>query len=524
MHFILKVSNQGRLEYLKKYPCIDKNYTLHNNVSNEVGCTLMCNKKPILTSCPDKLSVDIFCGHQVFVFKKTSGEILISSNLELIFLSADEKVSVNLNYFVDYISYGVTPKSSTPFVGVSYMPPGSTVTYSNMHVDFGSELMIKGLDFLDLIERGMKERLPSSETITLEYSGGLESSILLHSLLRTTPPESLRLIHLTDLGSGQVDDLQRVKKLAANKNCHLTVLDAEELKPFQIATCKEFKPSFPHCGLVNIGYIDYSSDLLKKNTIILNGSGGDSLFCASPQKGLPIELLKKGNIFGAARNIIDIANYSRAPLIPIIKDSICEFRKMKSKLNNPGLYFSKSSDCEKVLSENYLGCELNLGTPNMPYCNKFSVRERHLNASINRYEMQSSPMANYPDRYFYPFLAPDTLSAGLAIPSHHLLKGKLDRYSIRQRAVARYHSNDFLYTRKGGVSGLTQRYFARYKSEIKDFLTEGFFVRAELIDIDKVDVLIDEVSAGVVKCPGSLINLFTANIYINHWKEYVSEF
>ncbi|WP_434675644.1 asparagine synthase-related protein [Pseudomonas sp. D3-10] len=525
MDFILQASNQGSLEFVFSPSGNNGEYLLSSDEQHRSSSTLEFKGVGLLTFCASKLSVSIFSEHQVFVYKEKCGNLLISSSLELLLSCKKSRTTPNINYFIEYIACGATPRVHTPFLDVFYLPPGSVLSSSDMHVDLGEELDPREIEVLETLEDGLRKRLAGVRTVMLEYSGGLESSILLHSLLEVMPDGDLQLIHLTDFASGQVDDLQRVKSLAAKHRCDLTILDVEDLKPFQVTTCSNIKPNFPHPGLVNIGYLDYSSHLLSsQSTAIFNGAGGDSIFCAAPQKGLPVELLKKGDVIGAFKSSLCISNYLRSPFIHAIKESFEEYRCMQMKLDDPGRFFANSNGINKVVASGHCAREFKVDIPAHPHCREVSTLERHLNSAVNRYEMQSSPMAAFAGRYICPFLAPDILSTGLATPSDQLLKYGIDRYSIRKRAADKYQSDEFWYRRKGGVAGLTQRCFLHYKSEIKSFITEGYLVRADIVNVDGMCRLIDEVAAGVVKCPGSLINLFTANIYINHWKGYVDEF
>lgn len=426
MHFIVKVSCQGHIEFPPAINNENVDYTLCNIGQCGGGQLLTVDGKLLLSADADKLSVDIFCNHQIFLSKDVRGGFLASSSLELIFAHNRKKFSPNLNYFLTYISCGPVPTTSTPFIGVLYLPPGSSINLSDLSIDLGAELNSENSDFLDVIEKNLSAGLASSRDIVLEYSGGLESSILLHALLRTHPGR-LRLIHLTDSGSGDIDDIQRVRSLAQKYRCDLTVFDFEDVPPFQITTCSKIRPNFPHPGLVNIGYIDYSSDMLMSpDTIILNGSGGDSIFCAYPQKGLPVELLRGGNILGAIREVRHLADYFRMPLIPTVMSSVKEFKEAAIKVQNPGAHIARAIGSEKILTNEYMHGELKIELPEILHT-KLSTRERHLYAAINRFEMRSSPVAGFPDRYFYPFLSANAISAGLSTPSTQLLKGGVSR-------------------------------------------------------------------------------------------------
>lgn len=523
MDFIARASSQGCLKLISP---VNGEFEISVSKSKDkINHTLKSEGRCVLAATAGKLAVNIFCDHQVFIYKESVGSFLVSSSLEFILSNAEHKISPSIDYFVEYVSCGATPRVSTPFLGVFYLPPGSEIDYSTMHIDLGKEHDVERPQFLDALGGRLRKTLTGNQRIALEYSGGLESSILLHSLLGITSSENIKLIHLTDLGSGQVDDLKRVRVLAGKYNCDLTVLDTEDLKPFQTSNCATVKPNFPHPGLVNIGYLNHSSDFLAaKDSLIFNGAGGDSIFCASPQKGLPIELLRKRNLMGAIRNACHISSYLRSPFISTVVDAVQEFREMESKLNNPGMYFAGVNNNQEVLSRDCFGRDYKCRVPILSNCKELSRRERHLNAAINRYEMRSSPMAGFASQYVYPFLAPDVLNVGLMTPSNELLKGKIDRYSVRKSAADRFNVDDFWYKRKGGVAGLTQRCFSRYKSDIKNFVSDGYLVRSKVINVNNVCRLIDEVAAGVVKCPGSLINLFTANVYMLHWKENIHEF
>jgi asparagine synthetase B (glutamine-hydrolysing) len=523
MNFIARASSQGCLKLIS--PANDEFGFRISESEDKNSYTLSSESGHVLSATAGKLAMSIFCEHQVFIYRESADSFLVSSSLELILSNAEGKISPSLDYFIEYVSCGATPRVSTPFLGVLYLPPGSEIDYTTMHINLGKEHDVECPQFLDVLGNRLRKVITGDQRIALEYSGGLESSILLHSLLDITGGKNLRLVHLTDFSSGQVDDLKRVRILAAKYNCDLTILDMEDLKPFQIGNRATVKPNFPHPGLVNIGYINQSSGFLAaKGSMIFNGAGGDSIFCASPQKGLPVELLKKWDVVGSIRNVCDISNYLRSPFMSTVVEAVREFRDMESKLNNPGIHFAEVNHNKEILNSDCLGRDYKFGVPVLPNCKELSGRERHLNAAINRYEMRSSPMASFASQYVYPFLAPDVLSAGLMTPSNKLLKGKIDRYSVRKSAADRFNVDEFWYRRKGGVAGLTQRCFSRYKSDLKGFVSDGYLVRSKVVDVDNVCHLIDQVAAGVVKCPGSLINLVTANIYMLHWRENVHEF
>lgn len=78
---------------------------------------------------------------------------------------AKDKISPSIDYFIEYISCGATPRVSTPFLEVFYLPPGSEVEYSTMRIDPGKEQNVACPQFLDALQGRLKKILTGDKRI-----------------------------------------------------------------------------------------------------------------------------------------------------------------------------------------------------------------------------------------------------------------------------------------------------------------------------------------------------------------------
>ncbi|WP_312961925.1 hypothetical protein [Stutzerimonas nitrititolerans] len=516
MHFYLEVTLDGKFSLNEKFG----NYTASLEVINNLASGVIIQTKRdaqriIFSRKPNEIEIDESCDRQVFIRMIKDFGAILSSNPELLFERG--KANLNHNYFAQYIFCGPIPTTSTPFSDIYYLSPGSRVCLKKQTIRLGVTPPPRKSNFIaaldDLIERKTRDK----KAVSIEFSGGLESSVLLHSVINSKYNGSLELIHATDSESGEADDLTRVRQLADLYNLNLTVIDQQDAIPFQIKKCASLRPNFPHSGLVNIDYIDILSEVaLSDDALILNGCGGDSLFRSWPQSWLSLELIRSGKPLSALKWIYHLSDYTRSSFGLTIVDSLKDYKEIKLKISNPGLYFAKPTIASGILSKEYQPEEFICQLRDFAGAASMSVRERYIDALLNQHEMLSSPIASIPGCYYTPFLSDESISSSLAIPSTKLLKNKINRYELRKLAVDKYGAPSLWHTRKGSFTGLTQRCIQRNKRQIEEFILGGYFSR--FLDTDRVRQEITAVAAGVRKCPSVILNLFTAGIFVHHWR------
>lgn len=125
MGFIIRASSQGCCELISTPFGRDECYSLRRHEQHGAIYELIIKGNVILTFYRNKLSVDIFCEHQIFIYKEEGGGVLVFSSLEQIVSSVGKNISPDIDYFIDCISCGATPRVSTRMVlsliGRSYL-------------------------------------------------------------------------------------------------------------------------------------------------------------------------------------------------------------------------------------------------------------------------------------------------------------------------------------------------------------------------------------------------------------------
>ncbi|MGK9419511.1 asparagine synthase-related protein [Pseudomonas cedrina] len=523
MHFMIELN--GRLvNFSNTLRTNNELYILQPSAceKNNILLKFIESGKTILTITPCDVIVEHDCHHQLFTYNSPSSRYISSSLIEIV-EKTNTKIKLDMIFFATYIICGSHPSTRSPFEKISYLGPGSTI---NIRLGSISEHQWKSTEpreFLDCIESYLDKNIPDKEVVGLEYSGGLESTILLHALLKICPAR-LKLYHLTDSISAAGDDRQSAIQCAERYNCEITLFDMDQALPFDTKKSNKIMPSFPHSGLVNMAYQDFAHNLItKQKTTLINGSGGDSLFCSHPQKELVTELFLKGKFISAAIALKELSRYFRLPLLRTINQSAKSYANALNYLSDPIMFMRSEYGADAFLNvENLSNPTYNFPDNTISLENNdITTSGRAQNILFNKYEMLTSPISSVPGRYLYPFLSPETTAIALAIPSTLLTKEKHNRHYLRQAAFNRYGNESLWNTRKGGAMGLTQKAFLANRCNIEDLILNGVFVEKHIVDIDRTKKLIDGITIGATPCPHALIHLFTANIFIKYWEAYL---
>lgn len=513
MHFLAELKG-SKFRFLQGYEVDNSAFTLSKQES------VISHLGKWLVECSEEgLRVNETSQFQVFIHRVTDAQVLVSSSLLSLVKSLSKKPCLSWKYFIDYIALGPFPTVLTPFEGVQYLAPGVISSQKGFCKNDNSSRRCGGGVLLQHIEQYLNENIPSESYAGLEYSGGLESTILLNALHRLKP-EKVKLLHINDSKSGTSDDLSHVQRTAEKYNCELVVLDFGERSPFRAVKLSKGMPNFPHPGLVNMEYIEHTFKLVQNSNItMVNGAGGDAIFCSRPQKALPYELLRSGRVFSFVNSLSNLSSCYRSPLLTMMKEAVVEYKGLANKLNDPKGFLLREMGCIDIIRQDYLTESLYYrNLIGMPVDENLTKSDRRLGALVNLYQMTTSPLSAFPGRYQYPFLSPSVLSLGLNVAPEKLLKGKVDRHFLRQAAYDRYGDESVWGTRKGGVTGLTQRAMLHNKQDVLDVLLNGPLVEKGVVDVVRIERLVDEVSVGARKCPHFLINLFSANLFIRHWE------
>jgi asparagine synthetase B (glutamine-hydrolysing) len=512
------------------------NFIAHRQVDNNgfklctvgVGCTVLIDRhgKEILKLVNGEIQVAVDCRIPIFIASASHGTFVVSSQLAILVALTKRRQELDFDYILDYIAAGPFPTSSTVFKGVCFLAArdkydlrlSKVVARSDLMLDADSR--VKGLGILELVEGFLAENLPERTTIGLEFSGGLESSILLHALMRIGS-ESVKLYHLADPLSASSEDTEHVKRVSEKYKCDLTILNYDSADICNGARSSMLLPNFPHTALVNMSYVDFAATMVKDdNTVFVNGSGGDALFCAHPPREVFYELVKQKRFIQCLRTLSDLSVYYRCPPAKLLKTSAKSYQLLLDKLNNPKQAFSESYRAQELLKHKY-----NPQLSTRESASRWELgkeptthRDRRFSADVNNYEILTSTLSSFPNRYLAPFLSRGVISAGLRVPTAHLLKGSKDRYYLRRAAYERYKDERFWETRKGSVMGLTQRAFQANKAAILETIMSGPAGLSQMIVPERVEHLVHGVSVGAIACPASLIHLYSVNIFLKHWE------
>lgn len=183
--------------------------------------------------------------------------VFISQSIEHIYLASTELEDLALNgsFDFDYLTSRILTASwrtsKTAFRGVSHLLPGYEFQCRNGFTQDGNTPELDQ-SIVELIEDSMLPAL--SEHVYIEYSGGLESTILLNAAAEKIGIEKITAVHVSGESSNDSDDSERAENFAKMLGIKFCKFDAGVPSLLSIEVIDGWRPHFPHRALLNTAY------------------------------------------------------------------------------------------------------------------------------------------------------------------------------------------------------------------------------------------------------------------------------
>jgi asparagine synthase (glutamine-hydrolysing) len=373
------------------------------------------------------------------------------------------------------------------------------------------------------MQKSIKAWIQPYENIYLSLSGGLDSTSLLFCL-KEVLNDNQKLVALNLYHSDFFASCEReyAEKACREAGVSLIKLESSDDLPFSPRQFDlKLLPNKPCMALIGLALQEsmYLQMDANKKCIMLSGQGGDHVFMRPPTMLSLTDciLRKKFNI--VFKKLFELAHFYREPFFVIIKKNIEECISLDKKRRMVALSYHEQkkpewfNDRYSMIDESIID----------EHWKRFSSikepgKKEHIHAILSALSTIEQEWIDTSNPCFFPFLSKPLIDYASKLNTFDLYSFGYDRYQIRKEVSQRYKTNLVWRRDKGETSGMTQLGFRKNLSKINELCLEGYFAQHNLLDKNILHKSILACSNGFKENMNFLINLITAEMFIDGWR------
>jgi asparagine synthase (glutamine-hydrolysing) len=465
-----------------------------------------------------------------------NGNVLFSSDIELIFKILQKKAEYNWIYLCSYLLYGNSSATMTSFMGIYELPPGCclkigkngrrTEPFWDPLRSYEKAFPRKEAGAVGVMQTTLKPLIEPYKNICVSLSGGLDSSSLLYCLNSIKNKDQIltaqNYFHANIKSS---NELVYARKVCQETGVELMEVDVSNPLPFSVAYKNPFlKPNKPLSGLITLGLAEKISDYIPSDgsCIFLSGHGSDHIFMCPPTRKSVADYILERGLIGFKAKLDDITYFYRDSFSPTLGNNIASLysyflsrrldkRHAKdSQYENPkwvkqDLIKQSSSDFKHPIYE-YLPSRILPG--------KYDQIDA-LYEGLASIHAEIDPI----NPTYYPFLYEPVVEFALSFPTYELFNKGYDRYPLRQSVGERFNTETVWRRDKGQTTGIFQLGVKENLDFVLGLCLEGKLVKQGFVDKDDLHKTILLISNGDIKHIEPFANLASIELFLNYWDE-----
>lgn len=471
-----------------------------------------------------------------FYYTFPNGNVVFSSDIEILFKALGQKPEYNWTYLCSYLEYGNSSAIQTPFQNVFELPPACSLKITkNEKITKPFWNPLKSYKKQALQEKGAKNVLQDTlkpwiepyKNICVSLSGGLDSSSLVYCLKEIVrEDQTLSAFNYFHSSVKSSNELVHARQVCKETGIELVELDTSNNLPFSPSIKKQlFKPNKPFPGLVSLNWLEVVSDYISKDSsTILSGHGSDHIFMRPPSKRSIADYILEKGLRGSKIQLNNITQFYRDSLSPILKANAISLgsyafsyrlhkRRSKNKKDERPDWimqalFQRSS--REFLHPIYETLPEKILPGKHDQIDSFYEGLASIHMEMNR----MSPMA-------YPFLYEPVVEFALSFPTYALFHKGYDRYPLRQSISDHFKTETVWRRDKSQTTGIMQLGVKKNLESILGLCLEGHFVKQGLVDKEGLRKTIMLIGTGDINHLWPFMHLASAEIFLKFWDEKV---
>lgn len=470
-------------------------------------------------------------GQLPFFYTRTkTNQLIFASNLSKIYEVDERQKVINWDYLTRYIVRGHCIQEDTPFCDIYTIRPGFCYTFkphngvskypvwkpwkqrTNLATQDYDEAIYNSLHYT------LKSLVEPYDHVFLSLSGGLDSSSLALVLSETIDSQKITAINHFHPSISTSDERVYARQICKEYHINLIEMNADEYLPFNSYS----HPLIPHLpdrplpSFTQLALLQSESRLIesKKNSIMINGQGGDHIFMSPPTKLSIADFFLEKGFNGISKKIIDILDIYRDPLWGLIKENLSALmRRMLSQHITETIqteippWLSISPMKEKVVEERIRSLGIYECYPGK-YHQILALLDGLASVQNSNHQWH---------RIAYPFLCEPLIEVALSIPTYNLFDQGLDRYPLRSAMGKRFSTKNIWRRDKGEITGVFQKGLEKNFKYLTELCMNGKFVREKIVNPDQLYASILALKYGSTEGLWPLTHLSSCEIFLNEW-------
>ncbi len=473
----------------------------------------------------------------LFYYIFPNGNILFSSDIEILFKALSQKPEYNWTYLCSYLMYSNSSAVQTPFQNIFELPPACSLKitkderktapfWNPLNSYKKQEIQEKGA--ANVLQDTLKPWIEPYKNICVSLSGGLDSSSLVYCLKdivrKDQTLKALNYFHSSVKSSNEVAHARQVCK---ETDIELIELDASDSLPFDTPRNKQLvRPNKPFPGLISLKWLENISDRIPNTAscTFLSGHGSDHIFMRPPSKKSVSDYILEKGLKGSKGQLNNITQFYRDSLFPILKENVIGLgsytlsqrqKKRHSKNTQDKIpYWITQTLRQKISSDFVHPIYGSLSKKILPgkYTQIDALYEGL--ASIHMEMDRVNPI-------YYPFLYEPIVEFALSFPTYELFHKGHDRYPLRQSISERFKTETVWRRDKSQTTGIIQLGVKKNLEKILGICLEGYFVKQGLVDKEGLRETIMLIGNGDINHLWPFMHLASAEIFFKYWDEKI---
>lgn len=474
----------------------------------------------------------------LFYYRFSNGNLIFSSNIELIYKFISKKSGYDWEYLCSYLIYGNSSAIQTPFKNIYELPPACTlnITKDNLETIPSSDPLrsYKNEDILkreavDVLSSALQPWIEPYQNIYVSLSGGLDSSSLVYCLSKLIrKDQNLKAINYFHSNIQTSNELVHARKVCEETNIALIEIDASDSLPFdQPFKNQPISPNKPFPGLISLRWMETIHDHIHSTDpfTFISGHGSDHIFMRPPSKKTVSDFIIENGVYGFSKKLESVSQFYRDPLYSTFNKNL---RSLFSYLLNLPKEKRQIKARRKDLPL-WIKPELINNTTNKfshPIYMNFSKKilpgkYDQIDALYEGLASIHMEMTNQVDPTYYPFLYEPVVDFALSFPTYELFDKGYDRYPLRKSVSDKFKTDTVWRRDKSQTTGIFQLGLKKNKAHVLELCMEGQFAKQGLIDKDDLYQTINHLANGDIKHMWYFMHLASAEIFLKYWDEAV---
>lgn len=462
------------------------------------------------------------------------GNVLFSSNIEVIFKVLSQKPEYNWSYLCSYLVYGNSSAVETPFKNIYELPPACCLKIKKNEREtepfwdpLGSyKTSLQERDAVGVLEATLKPWIEPYKNICVSLSGGLDSSSLVYCLKNIIKEDqTLSALNYFHSSLKSSNELNHARKVCQETGINLIEIDAAHTLPFS-PSCQRhlLNPNKPFPGLISLRWAEkiFNNIPSSASCTFLSGHGSDHIFMRPPSKRSVSDYILEKGLKGSKERLNNITFFYRDSLFSILKENVMSISShfFSRRLEKRHSKNTRDKTLSWVKQEVYQKASVDFVHPIYRHLPLHVLPGKYeqidaLYEGLASLHMEMNPI----NPTYYPFLYEPVVEFALSFPTYDLFDKGYDRFPLRKSISDHFKTKTVWRRDKSGTTGVFQLGLKENLKHVLDICLEGQFVKQGLIDREGLRKTIMLISNGDIKHMWPFAFIASAEIFLKCWQE-----